>query len=100
MSKGGRVTFFARGAICTAQSNPKPEQPIIPACLVPAAGDNDPAIIAILARAERVATPSSCSANTATESPSRAASYKNWLASLIQDCFVLDINEPTVHRHV
>jgi tRNA(fMet)-specific endonuclease VapC len=68
---------------------------------ISAAADDDPAILAILARAEQVAIPVIVLGeyrNGIAQSRHRAT-YENWLAGLINDCFVLDINEPTTHHY-
>ncbi|HEY6765722.1 MAG TPA: type II toxin-antitoxin system VapC family toxin [Candidatus Sulfotelmatobacter sp.] len=66
-----------------------------------AAADNDPAIIAILARAEQVAIPVIVLGEYryGIAQSRRRAAYENWLAGLLHDCFVLDINEPTTHHY-
>ena len=68
---------------------------------VSAAADDDPAIIAILARAEQVAIPVIVIGEYryGIAQSRRRAICENWLTSLIQDCFVLDINEPTTHHY-
>jgi tRNA(fMet)-specific endonuclease VapC len=66
-----------------------------------AAADDDPAIIAILARAEQVAIPVIVLGEYryGIAQSRRRAAYENWLAGLLHDCFVLDINEPTTHHY-
>src|ERR1700722_6694919 len=66
-----------------------------------AAADNDPTVIAILARAEQVAIPVIVIGEYryGIAQSRRRAAYENWLAGLLQDCFVLDINEPTTHHY-
>jgi tRNA(fMet)-specific endonuclease VapC len=66
-----------------------------------AAADNDPAVIAILARAEQVAIPVIVLGEYRygiAQSRNRAA-YESWLTGLLQDCFVLDITEPTTQHY-
>jgi predicted nucleic acid-binding protein len=66
-----------------------------------AAADNDPAIIALLARAEQVAIPVIVLGEYryGIAQSRRRAGYENWLTGLLHDCFVLDINEPTTHHY-
>jgi tRNA(fMet)-specific endonuclease VapC len=66
-----------------------------------AAADDDPAIIAILARAEQVAIPVVVLGEYryGIAQSRRRAAYENWLAGLLHDCFVLDINEATTHHY-
>jgi predicted nucleic acid-binding protein len=62
-----------------------------------AAADDDPAVIALLARADQVAIPVIVLGEyryRIAQSRNRAA-YANWLKDLLNDCLVLDINEPT-----
>jgi tRNA(fMet)-specific endonuclease VapC len=68
---------------------------------VSAAADDDPAIIALLARAEQVAIPVIVIGEYryGIAQSRRRTTYENWLAALLQDCFVLDINEPTAHHY-
>jgi len=66
-----------------------------------ATADDDPAVIAILARADQVAIPVIVLGEYRygiAQSRNRAR-YKKWLGSLIHDCFVLDINEDTTHYY-
>lgn len=66
-----------------------------------AAADDDPAIIAILGRAEQMAIPVIALGeyrHGIAQSRNRAT-YENWLTALLSDCFVLDINEPTTHYY-
>jgi predicted nucleic acid-binding protein len=66
-----------------------------------AAADNDPAVIAILAGADQVAIPVIVLGEYRygiAQSRNRA-SYESWLAGLLQDCFVLDITEPTTQHY-
>jgi tRNA(fMet)-specific endonuclease VapC len=66
-----------------------------------AAADDDPAIVAILARAEQVAIPVIVLGEYryGIAQSRRRAAYENWLTGLLHDCFVLDINEPTTHHY-
>jgi predicted nucleic acid-binding protein len=62
-----------------------------------AAADDDPAVIALLARADQVAIPVIVLGEYRygiAQSRTRA-SHEKWLAGLLRDCRVLDINEPT-----
>jgi tRNA(fMet)-specific endonuclease VapC len=62
-----------------------------------AAADDDPAVISILARADQMALPVIVLGEYRygiAQSRNRAR-YESWLTALLQDCFVLDINEPT-----
>jgi tRNA(fMet)-specific endonuclease VapC len=66
-----------------------------------AAADDDPAVIAILARAEQMAIPVIVLGEYLygiAQSRNRA-SYEEWLTGLMRDCFVLDITEPTTHHY-
>jgi predicted nucleic acid-binding protein len=66
-----------------------------------AAADNDPAISAILARADQVAIPVVVLGEYRygiAQSRNRG-SYEKWLAGLLHDCLVLDVNEPTSHYY-
>ena len=66
-----------------------------------AAADDDPALISLLARAEQVAIPVIVLGeyrHGIAQSRNRA-SYERWLAALLRDCMVLDINEPTTHYY-
>jgi tRNA(fMet)-specific endonuclease VapC len=66
-----------------------------------ATADDDPAVIAILARADQVAIPVIVLGEYRygiAQSRNRAR-YKKWLGGLIHDCFVLDINEDTTHYY-
>jgi tRNA(fMet)-specific endonuclease VapC len=66
-----------------------------------AAADNDPAVIAILARAEQMAIPVIVLGeyrHGIAQSRNRAT-YEDWLKDLLRDCFVLDITEPTTHHY-
>jgi tRNA(fMet)-specific endonuclease VapC len=66
-----------------------------------AAADHDAALVAILARAEELAIPVIVLGeyrHGIAQSRNRA-SYENWLSGLLNDCMVLDINEPTTHYY-
>src|ERR1700733_11438789 len=65
------------------------------------AADNDPAVIALLADADEVSIPVIVLGeyrHGIAQSRHRA-SYENWLAGLLHDCQVLDIQEPTTHHY-
>jgi tRNA(fMet)-specific endonuclease VapC len=58
-----------------------------------------PGVIAQLARADEMAIPVIVLdeyRHGIARSPNRAT-YENWLAGLLRDCLVLDVNEPTTH---
>ena len=64
-----------------------------------AAADDDPAVIALLARAEQMAIPVLVLGeyrHGIAQSRNRS-SYESWLTGLLQDCMVLDVTEPTTH---
>jgi tRNA(fMet)-specific endonuclease VapC len=64
-----------------------------------AAADDDPAVIAILSRAEQMAIPVIVLGeyrHGIAQSRNRSG-YEKWLAGLLRDCIVLDITEPTTH---
>lgn len=66
-----------------------------------AAADGDSEIIAILARADQMAIPVIVLGEYRygiAQSRNRTT-YESWLTGLIQDCFVLDITEPTTHYY-
>ena len=66
-----------------------------------AAADDDPAVIALLARADQVAIPAIVLGEYRygiAQSRNRA-SYATWLKGLLNDCLVLDINEPTTQYY-
>jgi tRNA(fMet)-specific endonuclease VapC len=66
-----------------------------------AAADDDPAVIAILTRANQMEIPVIVLGEYRygiAHSRHRAA-YENWLASLLRDCTVLDVNEPTTQHY-
>ena len=66
-----------------------------------AAADNDPAVISVLARAEQMAIPVIVLGEFryGIAQSRHRASYENWLADLLNDCLVLDVNEPTTHYY-
>jgi predicted nucleic acid-binding protein len=64
-----------------------------------AAADNDPAIIAHLARTDQLALPVIVLGEYRygiAQSRHRAA-YETWLKGLLNDCLILDINDRTTH---
>ena len=66
-----------------------------------AAADDDPGVIAVLSRAEQMVLPVIVLGeyrHGIAQSRNRA-SYENWLAGLLHDCMVLDIQEPTTHHY-
>ena len=66
-----------------------------------AAADDDPAVIAVLARADQMAIPVIVLGEYRygiAQSRNRAT-YETWLTGLLRDCMVLDINEPTTHHY-
>jgi tRNA(fMet)-specific endonuclease VapC len=66
-----------------------------------AAADDDPAVIAILSRADQMAIPVIVLGEYRygiAQSRNRTA-YENWLTGLLPDCIVLDINEPTTQHY-
>ena len=66
-----------------------------------AAADDDPGLAAVLARAEQIEIPVIVLGeyrHGIARSRNRA-SYENWLAGLLNDCLVLDIQEPTTHHY-
>jgi tRNA(fMet)-specific endonuclease VapC len=66
-----------------------------------AATNDDPAVIAILARADQMAIPAIVLGEYRygiAQSRHRAV-YENWLSGLLRDCIVLDINEPTTQHY-
>jgi predicted nucleic acid-binding protein len=66
-----------------------------------AAADDDPAVIAILARAGQMAIPVIVLGEYryGIAQSRHRTTYENWLASLLRDCAVLDINEPTTQQY-
>jgi len=66
-----------------------------------AAADDDPGVVAVLSRAEQMVLPVIVLGeyrHGIAQSRHRA-SYENWLAGLLRDCMVLDIQEPTTHHY-
>ena len=66
-----------------------------------AAADDDPALIALLSRAEQVAIPVIVLGeyrHGIAQSRNRTT-YESWLTGLLRDCLVLDVNEPTTHYY-
>ena len=66
-----------------------------------AAADNDPGVVAVLARAEQLSIPVIVLGeyrHGIAQSRNRA-SYENWLTALLQDCTVLDVNEATTQDY-
>jgi predicted nucleic acid-binding protein len=66
-----------------------------------AAADDDPAVIAILTRAGQMAIPVIVLGEYryGIAQSRHRATYENWLAALLRDCSVLDINEPTTQHY-
>jgi tRNA(fMet)-specific endonuclease VapC len=66
-----------------------------------AAADGDPAVIAILSRADQMAIPVIVLGEYRygiAQSRNRTG-YENWLTVLLPDCIVLDITEPTTQHY-
>ena len=66
-----------------------------------AAADDDRAIVAVLARADQMAIPVIVLGeyrHGVAQSRNRA-SYEKWLSGLLNDCLVLNINEPTTQYY-
>ena len=66
-----------------------------------AAADDDPGVVAALSRAEQMALPVIVLGeyrHGIAQSRNRA-SYESWLTGLLNDCWVLDITEPTSHYY-
>ncbi len=66
-----------------------------------AAADDDPGVVAALARADQMVLPVIVLGeyrHGIAQSRHRA-SYENWLAGLLHDCMVLDVQEPTTHYY-
>ncbi len=62
-----------------------------------AAAEGDPGVLAVLGRADQVAIPVVVLGEYRygiAQSRNRAT-YESWLRGLLEDCFVLDITEPT-----
>lgn len=66
-----------------------------------AAADDDPAVLAILARAEQIAIPAIVLGEYryGIAQSRHRAHYSNWLDALILDCLVLNISDETTHRY-
>jgi tRNA(fMet)-specific endonuclease VapC len=66
-----------------------------------AAAADDPAVIAILTRADQMAIPAIVLGEYryGIAQSRHRATYENWLAGLLRDCSVLDINEPTTQHY-
>ena len=66
-----------------------------------AAADDDPGLAAVFARAEQIALPVIVLGeyrHGIAQSRHRT-SYENWLQELLNDCLLLDIQEPTTHYY-
>jgi len=66
-----------------------------------AAGEENPAVLAILSRADQIAIPAIVLGEYRygiAQSRYRTQ-YSNWLDALILDCLVLNINEETTHHY-
>jgi tRNA(fMet)-specific endonuclease VapC len=66
-----------------------------------AAADDEPSLAAVLSRAEQIALPVIVLGeyrHGIAQSRHRT-SYENWLEELLNDCLVLDIQEPTTHHY-
>lgn len=66
-----------------------------------AAADDDPAVIALIASAEEMALPVIVLGEYrhGIALSRNRASYENWLTGLLNDCMVLDVNEPTTRHY-
>ena len=66
-----------------------------------AAADADPAVLAILARADQMAIPVIVLGEYryGIGQSRKWASYESWLTDLLRDCLVLDVNEPTTQHY-
>jgi tRNA(fMet)-specific endonuclease VapC len=66
-----------------------------------AAADDDPAVVALLARADQVAIPVIVLGEYryGIAQSRNQASYEDWLAGLLNDCMALEVNEPTTHYY-
>jgi tRNA(fMet)-specific endonuclease VapC len=66
-----------------------------------AAADDDPAVIAVLARMEQMTLPVIVLGEYrhGIAQSRHHASYESWLAGLLKDCVVLDIQEPTTRHY-
>jgi tRNA(fMet)-specific endonuclease VapC len=66
-----------------------------------AVADDDPGVVAVLARADQMAIPVIVLGEYRygiAQSRNRSI-YEAWLTELLNDCMVLDINEPTTHHY-
>ena len=66
-----------------------------------AMADDDPGVAAVLARADQMAIPVIVLGeyrHGIAQSRNRGA-YEAWLTELLNDCMVLDVNEPTSHYY-
>jgi tRNA(fMet)-specific endonuclease VapC len=66
-----------------------------------AVADDDPGVAAVLARADQMAIPVIVLGeyrHAIAQSRNRST-YEAWLTELLNDCLVLDINEPTSHYY-
>ena len=73
---------------------------IVDTSALSAAANDDPAVIAILTRADQMAIPVIVGEYRYAIAQSRhSAAYENWLAGLLRDCAVLDIDEPTTQHY-
>jgi tRNA(fMet)-specific endonuclease VapC len=66
-----------------------------------AAADDEPTLIAILTRASQMVIPVIVLGEYryGIAQSRHCAAYENWLAGLLRDCAVLDINEPTTQHY-
>jgi tRNA(fMet)-specific endonuclease VapC len=66
-----------------------------------AAADNDPALVAILAGADQLAIPVIVLGEYryGISQLRHRLAYERWLKGLLQDCLVLDVNEPTTRHY-
>src|SRR5579862_3511224 len=66
-----------------------------------AAADDDPAVIAELARADEMAIPVIVLGEYrhGIAQSRHLANYENWLSGLLNDCMILDVNEPTTRHY-
>jgi tRNA(fMet)-specific endonuclease VapC len=66
-----------------------------------AAADDDPGVVAVLSRAEQMVLPVIVLGEFrhGIAQSRNGASYENWVAGLLHDCMVLDIQEPTTHHY-
>ena len=66
-----------------------------------AAADDDPTVIAILTRVDQMAIPVIVIGEYryGVAQSRHRDTYENWLAGLLRDCAVLDIDEPTTQHY-